>query len=200
MKPLFPPDDPKSEPREHLTIGELGTRALRRFRAQLTPDQMCGAKKRSTGEPCRNIPAKGRTRCRLHGGATPRGNGPAGWHTPGFPAGLPTEKPRSAALKALKRRRQRARVAAMTPEERARHDEWHRIYKPGSDIERAYGRRNREAGRLLDRLLHAPPPPSTPAKIELAALRAKAVAHLARLDAEIAASADGEPPAGDFFD
>lgn len=30
----------------------------------------CGAHARSTGEPCRRFPLKGKTRCRLHGGAS----------------------------------------------------------------------------------------------------------------------------------
>lgn len=34
--------------------------------------QTCGAKTRS-GAPCKKAPKKGRTRCRLHGGATPKG-------------------------------------------------------------------------------------------------------------------------------
>src|SRR4051812_792158 len=36
-----------------------------------TPE--CGAKARSTGLPCRKAAEPGRSRCRLHGGATPRG-------------------------------------------------------------------------------------------------------------------------------
>lgn len=39
----------------------------------------CGAKTRS-GEPCKRAPAKGRTRCRLHGGATPKGRQNAKTH------------------------------------------------------------------------------------------------------------------------
>lgn len=34
---------------------------------------MCGAKTRA-GLPCRLPPVKGRTRCRMHGGSTPRSN------------------------------------------------------------------------------------------------------------------------------
>jgi hypothetical protein len=34
--------------------------------------KICGAKTRS-GKPCQKPPAKGRNRCRLHGGASPRG-------------------------------------------------------------------------------------------------------------------------------
>lgn len=32
----------------------------------------CGARSRQTGEPCKLPPAKGATRCRFHGGATPK--------------------------------------------------------------------------------------------------------------------------------
>lgn len=34
---------------------------------------LCGAKLRNKNATCRRAPAEGRTRCRLHGGATPRG-------------------------------------------------------------------------------------------------------------------------------
>lgn len=34
---------------------------------------LCGAKTRGSGEPCKRAPLKGRTRCKLHGGATPTG-------------------------------------------------------------------------------------------------------------------------------
>lgn len=152
MRRVRPPHS-KSLRSGHPRIAEIGTVALHRFRANLTPDQLCGAKARSTGEPCRQIPAKGRKRCKFHGGATPKGDGPVGWHTPAFPAGLPVDSPRSARMKATKRRQQRARVAEMTPEERARHEEWHRTHKPGSASARAMVRKNREARRWLGNIL-----------------------------------------------
>jgi hypothetical protein len=34
---------------------------------------ICGAKAKQTGKPCEKPPLKGKTRCRLHGGATPTG-------------------------------------------------------------------------------------------------------------------------------
>lgn len=153
MMRQVPPSRSKSPRGGHPRIAEIGTAALHRFRANLTPDQLCGAKARSTGEPCRQIPAKGRKRCKFHGGATPKGDGPAGWHTPTFPAGLPVDSPRSARMKATKRRQQRARVAEMTPDERARYEEWHRTHKPGSAAARAMGRKNREARRWLADIL-----------------------------------------------
>ncbi|MFC6746442.1 HGGxSTG domain-containing protein [Methylobacterium persicinum] len=141
---------------------------------------MCGAKKRSTGEPCRNVPAKGRNRCRLHGGATPKGDGPLGWHT----RAVPTDKLRSAKMKAAKRRKQQARVEAMTPEERARHDEWHRTHKPGSKSARAQGRQNRDARRWLASLGQDTAAAPTPEIAELREARAKISAEIARLEAE----------------
>jgi hypothetical protein len=34
---------------------------------------ICGAKAKQTGKPCQRPPLKGKTRCKLHGGATPKG-------------------------------------------------------------------------------------------------------------------------------
>lgn len=178
----------------------IANAALRRFNAERHLHPICGAMAKSTGEPCRQIPAKGRTRCKLHGGATPRGDGPAGWHTPGFPSGLPTGKPRSDAYKAWKRREKRARVAAMTADERARYEDWQRTHKPGSATERAHVRRNREARRWLETIMREPPSAPTPDRAELEMLRAKLQAHIAQLDAEITEPTQNEPPIGGLFD
>ncbi|RUP17123.1 HGGxSTG domain-containing protein [Methylobacterium sp.] len=178
----------------------IGARALRRFHAERDAYPMCGAKARSTGEPCRQTPAKGRTRCRFHGGATPRGDGPAGWHTPGFPNGLPTGKPRSDAHKARKRRQRRAEIAAMTADELARLEAWRHTHKPGSRRDRAYGRHAREARQWLDTIMQETPSAPTPGQAELDALRARFRAHLAQLEAEIAEAVEDEPPVGGLFD
>lgn len=37
------------------------------------PKNICGAKAKSTGEPCQKSPVKGKKRCRLHGGLSPGG-------------------------------------------------------------------------------------------------------------------------------
>lgn len=42
------------------------------------PVNKCGAKTRA-GTPCQRAPLAGRTRCRLHGGATPRGRASPHW-------------------------------------------------------------------------------------------------------------------------
>lgn len=177
----------------------IGARALRRFHAERDAYPMCGAKARSTGEPCRQTPAKGRTRCRFHGGATPRGDGPAGWHTPGFPNGLPTGKARSDAHKARKRRQRRAEIAAMTADELARLEAWRRIHKPGSTRDRAHGRHAREARRWLETIMNEAPTKPTPDRVELDALREKLRAHLAQLDAEMAEPVQREPLVGGLF-
>lgn len=177
----------------------IGARALRRFHAERETFPMCGAMARSTGEPCRQTPAKGRTRCRFHGGATPRGDGPAGWHTPGFPDGLPTGKPRSDAHKARKRRQRRAEIAAMTAEELARLEAWRNTHKPGSERDRTFGRRAREARHWLHTIMQETPSAPTPDRAELDALRARFRAHLARLDAEMSELED-EPSIGGLFD
>ena len=178
----------------------IANAALRRFNSQRHLHPICGAKAKSTGEPCRQIPAKGRTRCKLHGGATPRGDGPAGWHTPGFPDGLPTGKRRSDAYKVRKRRQRRAEIAAMTADELARLEAWRRTHTPGSTRDRAHGRHAREARQWLEAIMHEAPAAPTPDRTELDTLRARLRAHLAQLDAESAAPIQDELPAGGLFD
>ncbi|TXN01702.1 hypothetical protein FV242_17655 [Methylobacterium sp. WL64] len=178
----------------------IANAALRRFNSQRHLHPICGAKAKSTGEPCRQIPAKGRTRCKLHGGATPRGDGPAGWHTPGFPNGLPTGKPRSDAYKVRKRRQRRAAIAAMTADELARLEAWRRTHKPGSTRDRSHGRNAREARQWLEAIMKEAPNAPTPDQLELNALRAQLHAHIARLDAEIAAEAEGGALVSGLFD
>jgi hypothetical protein len=41
---------------------------------------LCGAKTRGSGEPCKRAPVKGRTRCKYHGGLTPLTNQNARTH------------------------------------------------------------------------------------------------------------------------
>ncbi len=41
----------------------------------------------------------------------------------------------------------------MTPEELARHEEWHRTHKPDPRSDQEQGRRDREARRPIDQLL-----------------------------------------------
>ncbi|MDP4005779.1 hypothetical protein [Methylobacterium sp. NEAU K] len=88
----------------------------------------------------------------------------------------------------------------MTPDERARLEAWRRANKPGRATERAWGRQNRDAARWLDEIMRETPRAPTPDLLELDALRTKLRAHIARFDAEMAASPDDEPPIGGLFD
>jgi hypothetical protein len=178
----------------------IANAALRRFNTQRHLHPLCGAKAKSTGEPCRQIPAKGRTRCKLHGGATPRGDGPAGWHTPGFPNGLPTGKPRSDAYKVRKRRQRRAAIAAMTADELARLEAWRRTHKPGSTRDRSHGRYAREARQWLEAIMNEAPTKPTPDQLELNALREKLRARLIQLDAEMPEPVPDASLGGGLFD
>ncbi|WP_156647702.1 HGGxSTG domain-containing protein [Methylobacterium sp. Leaf87] len=126
----------------------------------------CGAKRKSTGTLCQNLPSPGRTRCRLHGGATPKGSGPTGWHTPAFPGGMPTGKLRSDAFKQRRRWKAIARVEDMTPEERARYEAWKASHAPGSPAKRQRRRQDRDAAQWLQELMSAPDePPPAPRRI-----------------------------------
>lgn len=92
----------------------------------------CGAKAKSTGEPCRRI-AMANGRCCLHGGRTPKGKD---WHKPRWPnKNAPDAMEKlNRKLKDLDRAYQKReqRLAAMTDEERARYEEWRRTHQPGS--------------------------------------------------------------------
>lgn len=124
----------------------------------------CGATRKSTGEPCQCLPMRGRTRCRLHGGATPKGPGPTGWHTPAFPGGIPTGKPRNDAYKHRRRWKAIGRIEDMTPEQRARYDAWQASHAAGSPGKRQRRRQDRDAAQWLQALLQEPhdPPPAPP--------------------------------------
>lgn len=123
--------------------------ALARFNAIRPTLPKCGAKRRTDGEPCRNLPVKGGTRCRLHGGLTPRGDD---WHRhrwpkrgPGAAAALERK------LRDLEKRQAKraARAAAMTPEERERHEARRQALQPRTAAERERRRQDRAAAKAL---------------------------------------------------
>jgi hypothetical protein len=68
---------------------------------------ICGAKTRG-GAPCQKPPAEGRTRCRLHGGASPRGMAHPRFKHGGYSCASPFWGPlaRAARLEEKERRRQ----------------------------------------------------------------------------------------------
>ena len=150
----------------------------------------CGAKRKRDGEFCEKPVVKGRTKCRLHGGATPRGRQ---WHVVQFPADETKfnrklrDKQRYAAQRAV-------RLAAMTPKQLAAHAAWHRTHAPGAEAarsaERERSRQNEEARALLNEGLRQPV--SGTELTQVMANMAAAMARLAELEAREAIRIDGD--------
>jgi hypothetical protein len=122
----------------------------------------CGARRKQDGEPCRR-PAIKNGRCAQHGGKTPSGDQ---WHVVQYGD---CSTPHGAAkfnrkLRDRERhaRERAARLAAMTSEQRAKHNAWHRSHAPGSEARRKAKRvrtaQNREARRLLNEVLRQDAP------------------------------------------
>jgi hypothetical protein len=106
---------------------------------------LCGAQCRGQpGKFCQRIPVKGRDRCELHGGKTPRGKE---WHRQQRPDGSRKSDEWRAMnkLKTIEIRRKElaARLAAMTEEEREAYERYSRAARPGTLAEREDRKRNR---------------------------------------------------------
>lgn len=126
-------------------------RGLRNAWAQQANGPKCGAKNRSDGNRCRNPVTEEGRRCRLHGGATPKGKD---WHRRQFPKkGAPFAKLQKK-LRELKARDRKAeaRRAAMSPEELKRHETRSKALQPGTPAERKNARDSRKAKKLIDGL------------------------------------------------
>lgn len=154
---------------------ELMKKANRKRRA----GPKCGAKTKHGGHPCQNA-AMANGRCRLHGGATPKGDG---WHKPVWPkadaANWNARLSRKLAdLNRAKRKRARL-VGKMTPEQRAQYAAWLQSHKPGSAGDREADRLSRRNMVLLT------PAPERPASDEVRAIAAR----IAEIEAENAALA-----------
>jgi hypothetical protein len=113
----------------------------------------CGAARKRDGRPCGN-PAMKNGRCGIHGGKTPSGRQ---WHVVQYPncstpAGLAkfNRKLRQQQRYAAERAE---RLAAMTVDQRARHDAWHRSHRPGAkalrNADSARRRQNDDARSVL---------------------------------------------------
>lgn len=145
----------------------------------------CGAARKRDGEPCCN-PAMRNGRCGLHGGKTPRGRQ---WHVVQLPD---CSTPAGEAKFNRKLRDQRrcaakraARLAAMTPDQKAKHDAWHRSHRPGAGAARS-ARRARAGQNAQARLLLAVEPrrrSTDPEATRIATALAVAKARLAVLEA-----------------
>ncbi len=167
------------------TFRQIARASARANLATFAKAPRCGAARKRDGEPCVN-PAMANGRCAIHGGKTPGGDQ---WHVV-QPVDCSTPKGLAKFNAKLRRQetyaKERAvRLAAMTPEQRARHEAWHRTHRPGSGLARsAEGIRARNDAEI--RLLlsgEAPCRPDSPEKTKLLAERAAVLAELARLDA-----------------
>lgn len=131
----------------------------------------CGAKARSTGEPCRQL-AMSNGRCRWHGGKTGRGKqwGLPVWPDRDAPGAMDKVNRKLRDLTKAAKKRER-RVAAMTPEERADYEKWKRAHKPGSSADRARARalrkQNAEARAMIDRMQEPRPASEQPPQPEI---------------------------------
>lgn len=118
---------------------EHARRAITHWNKEVRPFlQLCGAQCRGQpGKFCQRIPVKGRERCELHGGKTPRGKE---WHRKQRPDGSRKSDEWRAMnkLKTMEIRRKEliARLAAMTEEEREIYEKYSRAARPGSPAER----------------------------------------------------------------
>lgn len=130
--------------------------AARKGRAAQDATPRCGARRRTDGQPCQN-PGLENGRCRIHGGRVPSG---AAWHRPILPGPDAPPWKLEKKLRELARRaaKRAARIAAMTPEERARFEKHSHAMRPGTPAERAQRRRDREAAALLRRPRPERPP------------------------------------------
>lgn len=131
-------------------------RAESHRRAKAAP--RCGARSRSTGEPCKR-PAMANGRCANHGGLVPKGDQ---WHVVQLTNGSGSAEKLNRKLRDLARRRakQQKRLAAMSPERRAKYDAWHAARPLGGGAQRERARQERRNAQFLRELLEPPAPSS----------------------------------------
>ena len=157
-------------------LPKAGAAALTRYNREIRPyRKLCGARTKSTEDhaPCKNLALAGHERCRLHGGATPKGDQ---WNLTQWPNGkAPDAEARlKAKLKRVERtRKEKAkRLAAMSPEERQRYDQRAKTHAPGPAAERA--RRRDDRKRAAEICASLEKPDDKPISAELAALQRQA--------------------------
>jgi hypothetical protein len=171
--------------RKSSTFRQIARNSAKANLATFNAAPRCGAARKRDGEPCGN-PAMKNGRCGIHGGKTPSGRH---WHVVQFPdCSTPHGEAKfNRKLRDQKRyaEKRAARLAAMTPEQRAAHDAWHRAHAPGAaaarSADRERTRQNAEA-----RLLLAQEPRqgvSGPELIRIGTALAAAKARLAALEA-----------------
>jgi hypothetical protein len=157
---------------DKLGLPKAGAAALTRYNREVRPyRKLCGARTKSTEthRPCLNLALAGHDRCRIHGGATPKADQ---WGLVQWPNGkAPDAEARlRAKLKRIERtRKEKAkRLAAMSPEERQRHNERTITHAPGPAAARARRRQDRQYAReIQSRLEKLDEVPVSPELVEL---------------------------------
>ena len=116
----------------------MAREAIRAYNATRHSRPKCEAVRRTDGGICQHI-AMANGRYYVHGGRTPKGKD---WHRrqPGADA-VKTQRKLKDIERAAKKRAKR--LAAMTPEERKRHEEWQKAHRPGPAGPRAAERARR---------------------------------------------------------
>jgi hypothetical protein len=140
---------------------------MKKYNAKRMAGPRCGARRKRDGEPCQQWALYPNGRCKFHGGATPSGDR---WHVPTMaaPGAKNAEDKLARKLRSLaaRKKKQVARVAAMTPEERARYETWHKRNPPGPVSRRQRIRNERKQNEDLRKLIAGldAPASSNPAK------------------------------------
>ncbi|WP_313606309.1 hypothetical protein [Rhizobium sp.] len=139
----------------------------------------CGAKRKHDGEPCQQL-ALSNGRCHYHGGRTGSGKD---WHKTKWPKGQAPDAEEKLTRKLRDQanavRAREKRIAAMTPEERERHEGWQRTHSPGPAAARAEKRREREQNADIAALVakeRSPDPASIELQMEIDALERRLAA------------------------
>lgn len=172
-----------------------GTSALRRYHARRHTNPICGARAKTTGKPCQ-MPPMENGRCRLHGGLTPKGDD---WHR--VRKQSPSKRAAAKLQAKLETRERRAkeraaRLASMSPEERAAYDKWVREHPPGPAAARAAKKRTRQDAEAVRKLLDQSQGSKRPDDPELVAITeriAELRARKAALEMEAAAQDNDTP-------
>ena len=140
----------------------MAREAIRAYNATRHSRPKCEAVRRTDGGICQHI-AMANGRYYVHGGRTPKGKD---WHRrqPGADA-VKTQRKLKDIERAAKKRAKR--LAAMTPEERKRHEEWQKAHRPGPAgpraAERARRAQNKAAREQFARMVE-PSAPSAEAQ------------------------------------
>ena len=180
--------------RKSAEFRQIALKSAKANLAKFNAAPRCAAARKRDGKPCCN-PAMKNGRCDRHGGKTPSGRQ---WHVVQYPdCSTPAGEAKfNRKLRTQQRyAEQRAeRLAAMTPEQRAKHDAWHRTHAPGSaslrDAERVRKGQSADAKRLIDQRPHSVASRGQLARVQAALETAKA--KLSRIEARAAKSNDDD--------